>query len=122
MKPTQTQNPKLGAITYNQILAVLKEVAKKTVSVSEAAKAITESGVNYADFKTGQDVYIMAGPGAGYRGKLKEVNKGYANVTGNMGEFWFVPAVFLMHDENPPASNKSSGHSNTGNKLSNKLS
>jgi hypothetical protein len=43
---------------------------------------------------------IASGPGrgAGYRGRLTPINHGYAEVTGNMGKFWFTPVVFVMPD------------------------
>lgn len=93
---------KLSRITPNQILAALREMVKGNVKISAVAKALTESGVNYADFTTGSKVYIACGIGAGYRGTLKEVNGMYATVAGSMGNFWFCPVVFLQHDENPP--------------------
>lgn len=98
----QRRRSHLGRVTPNQILAALKEMARGRVALKDVARALTESSVNYADFTTGAKVYIMCGPGSGYRGTLKEVNSGYATVSGHMGDFWFVPVIFLQHDENPP--------------------
>jgi hypothetical protein len=76
------------------------------VNVAQVARALTEA--SYFNVSTGKKVYIIAGPGAGYRGTLKEINGAYATVVGNMGKFWFPPVVFLMPDENAPSSNSAS--------------
>jgi hypothetical protein len=79
------------------IYAALREVVRKTASIAQVAQALTEA--SYGKVSTGQKVYILSGPGAGYRGTLKEINHGYAKVEGeNFGNFWFVPAVFLTPD------------------------
>jgi hypothetical protein len=106
--------PRLSPITPNQILAALKEMVRGRTNVREVAKALTEATVNFTDFPTGSKVYIVAGPGAGYRGVLKEIKQGFATVSGNMGNFWFVPSIFLMKDDNPPTGNKNSYGDNAG--------
>ena len=94
---------RLPPITPNQILAALTEMVNGKASVAQVARALTEA--TYANVSTGNKVYIMAGPGSGYRGTLKEINGAYATVAGNMGKFWFCPVVFMMPDGNAPASN-----------------
>jgi uncharacterized protein YbjT (DUF2867 family) len=113
MKPT-AETPKLSPVTPNQILAALKEMVRGRVSVRDVAKALTEATVNFTDFATGSKVYIIAGPGAGYRGTLKEIKQGFATVSGNMGSFWFCPVVFLTKDENPPTGNTNPYGDNAG--------
>jgi hypothetical protein len=93
----------LPPVTYNQILAVLEAVVKGSATLAQAAHALTEA--KYANVSTGNKVYIVAGPGAGYRGTLKEINGAYATVTGAMGKFWFPLTVFLMPDGNAPSNN-----------------
>jgi hypothetical protein len=105
---------RLSPVTPNQILAALKEMVRGRVSVKDVAKALTEATVNFTDFTTGSKVYIVAGPGAGYRGILKEIKQGFATVSGNMGNFWFVPTIFLTADENPPGGNKNPYGDNAG--------
>jgi hypothetical protein len=83
-------------------------------SVKDVARALTEATVNFTDFPTGSKVFIIAGPGAGYRGTLKEIKQGFATVTGNMGNFWFVPAIFLSKDNNPPTGNSNPHGDNAG--------
>jgi len=78
-------------------------VARGTATIAATARALTEAA--YANVATGNKVYIIAGPGGGYRGTLKEINGVYATVVGNMGKFYFPPVVFLMPDENAPAGN-----------------
>lgn len=95
----------LVPITPNQILAALKEMVNGKATLAQTARALTEA--SYANVSTGKKVYIIAGPGGGYRGTLKEINGAYATVVGNMGKFWFPPVVFLMPDENAPSSNAS---------------
>src|ERR1700756_5774727 len=85
---------RLAPITPNQILAALTEVVGKRATIAQAARALTEA--SYANVSTGNKVYIMAGPGSGYRGTLKEINGAYATVVGNMGKFYFPPVVFLI--------------------------
>jgi hypothetical protein len=108
MNPTRNlkerTSGRLPLITPNQILAALTEMVKGTTSVAATARALTEA--SYANVSTGNKVYIRCGPGSGYRGTLKEINGAYATVVGNMGKFWFPPIVFIMPDENAPASNK----------------
>ena len=108
MNPTRNlrerTSGRLPLITPNQILAALTEVVKGRASIAVTARALTEA--SYANVSTGNKVYIMAGPGSGYRGTLKEINGAYATVQGNMGKFWFCPVVFMMPDGNAPASNK----------------
>ena len=94
---------RLAPITPNQILAALKEMVHGKATLAQTARALTEA--SYANVSTGKKVYIVAGPGAGYRGTLKEINGAYATVVGNMGKFWFPPVVFLMPDGNAPSSN-----------------
>jgi hypothetical protein len=110
MKPKKTlrerTSGRLAPITPNQILAVLKEMVNGTVNVAQVARALTEA--SYFNVSTGKKVYIIAGPGSGYRGTLKEINGAYATVVGNMGKFWFPPVVLLMPDENAPSNNASS--------------
>src|SRR5271166_4127554 len=101
MNPKQ----KLPRVTPNQILAALREMAKGRATVGDVAKALTEATVNFTDFKIGSKVYIIAGPGSGYRGVLKEIKQGFATVSGNMGNFWFVPCIFLTPDGNAPEGN-----------------
>jgi hypothetical protein len=112
--PSAAVSEKLSPITPNQILAGLREISKGRASVKEMAKALTEATVNFTDFTTGSKVYIVAGPGAGYRGILKEIKQGFATVSGNMGNFWFVPCIFLTKDENPPTGNKNAYGDNAG--------
>lgn len=115
MKPSSAAvSEKLSPITPNQILAGLREISKGRATIKEMAKALTEATVNFTDFATGSKVYIIAGPGAGYRGVLKEIKQGFATVSGNMGNFWFVPTIFLTQDENPPTGNKNSSGDNAG--------
>jgi hypothetical protein len=33
-----------------------------------------------------------------YSSRLTAINHGYAEVTGNMGKFWFTPVLFVMPD------------------------
>jgi hypothetical protein len=113
MKPT-AETPKLNPVTPNQILAALKEMVRGRASVRDVAKALTEATVNFTDFATGSKVYIIAGPGAGYRGTLKEIKQGFATVSGTMGNFWFCPAIFIQPDNNPPTGNKNSYGDNAG--------
>ena len=107
MKPKKTlrerTSGRLAPITPNQILAALREMVKGTATLAQTARALTEA--SYFNVSTGKKVYIIAGPGAGYRGVLKEINGAYATVTGAMGKFWFPPVVFLMPDENAPSNN-----------------
>ena len=94
---------RLPLITPNQILAALTEMVRGTATLAQVAGTLTEAA--YANVSTGNKVYIVAGPGAGYRGTLKEINGAYATVVGAMGKFWFSPVVFLRPDENAPAGN-----------------
>ncbi len=101
------RNSRLPSVTPNHILAGLREMSRGRCTVSDVARALTEATVNFTDFKIGSKVYIIAGPGSGYRGVLKEIKKdsGFATVSGNMGNFWFVPCIFLQPDDNPPSGN-----------------
>ena len=113
--PPAAETPKkLSPVTPNQILAALKEMVKGRATVRDVAKALTEATVNFTDFATGSKVYIIAGPGAGYRGTLKEIKQGFATVAGNMGNFWFVPCIFLSKDDNPPTGNTNPYGANAG--------
>ena len=107
MKPKTTlrtrTSGRLAPITPNQILAALREMVNGKATLAQTARALTEA--SYANVSTGKKVYIMAGPGSGYRGTLKEINGAYATVVGQMGRFWFPPVVFIMPDENPPVGN-----------------
>jgi hypothetical protein len=106
MKPTKNlrerTSARLAPITPNQILAALREMVNGTATLAQTARALTEA--SYNNVSTGKKVYIMAGPGSGYRGTLKEINGAYATVVGNMGKFWFPPVVFIMPDENAPSN------------------
>jgi hypothetical protein len=93
---------RLAPITPNQILAALREMVNGTATLAQTARALTEA--SYNNVSTGKKVYIIAGPGSGYRGTLKEINGAYATVVGNMGKFWFPPIVFITPDENAPSN------------------
>jgi hypothetical protein len=109
MNPFFFRRRKLSPVTPNNF-AGLKGPGRAKVGT----RALTEATVNFTDFATGSKVYIVAGPGAGYRGVLKEIKQGFATVSGNMGNFWFVPCIFLSKDENPPTGNSNPHGDNAG--------
>lgn len=97
----RTSELSLPSITPNEILAVLKEVARGQATVAQAARALTEA--SYQEVSTGDKVYVWAGLCAGYRGTLREIRGPYAEIEGRMGRKWFAPTVFLVPDGNAPS-------------------
>lgn len=80
---------------------VIREMAKKTITLDEAAKILCEGKFGGWDVKVGGKVYIAYGLGAGTYGTLGTIHgdSGYCTVKSNAGEFWHTNVIQLLPSE-----------------------